>query len=210
MKTQVILADPPWFYRNRHEVRYDGGKGCFGIGVNSRYPKGCMTTQAICDLPVESMAADQAYLFMWSTWTHLPDALEVMKAWGFDYKTVAFVWHKLNKNGDSFYGPGRYVPSNTEPCLFGVRGRPWTPNTGWKPHQVVSAPHPRDSKGKIIHSRKPEEVHQRIERWLHPHSPEGDPWVELFATVDRPGWECFGHSVTGRDIVEDIEDFVLS
>lgn len=207
---RVILADPPWEYRNRHSTRQDGGKSRFGIGVASRYSKGVMSLQDICDLPIKKIADKDCYLFMWATWPNLQEALDVIRAWGFSYKTAAFVWHKVYKNGDSFYGPGRYVPSNTEPVLFATRGSPFTPNTGWKPLQVIEAPHPRDPRGKIIHSRKPVECYERIEKWLSKYSSPDEDWVELFATQEREGWTSFGFDVTGRDIREDLEEYIKS
>lgn len=201
-KYRVILADPPWSYRNRHETRSDGKRSRFGIGVKDRYSLGVMSVEDICSLPVEDVAADNAYLFMWATWPNLLEAMKVIEAWGFRYVSVAFVWAKTNKNGGWFYGPGRYIPSNSEPCLFAVRGRPFTPNTGEKPCQIVAEPHPRDHvTGKIIHSRKPFTVHERIEQWC-------GPGLELFATLETPGWTCLGHELTCTDIREDLEKII--
>ena len=201
MKHQVILADPPWSYSNKRSSRSDGGKRRLGIGVADRYSRGVMSVDELSSLPVGDVAADNAYLFLWSTWPMLPDALSVMGRWGFRYVSLAFVWVKTTKNGHWFYGPGRYVPSNSEPCLLGVRGKPITSNTGWKPSQVVAEPHPRRH-GKIIHSRKPESVQERIENWC-------GPGLELFATQVRSGWTTLGFDVTGHDIREDLHDEIL-
>lgn len=197
MKYKVILADPPWSYNNRHESR--AGKTRFGRGVSTRYSAGVMGVNDLCSLPVADIAEDNAYLFMWATWPCLKEGVQVMESWGFRYVTLAFIWAKENKNGGWFYGPGRYVPSNSEPCLFGVRGRPITSSTGVKPCQILAAPHPRDpATHKIIHSRKPEEAHKRIENWC-------GPGLELFATQQTDGWRCLGYDVTRRDIREDLE-----
>jgi N6-adenosine-specific RNA methylase IME4 len=196
MRHSVILADPPWGYSNRHEVRRDGGRTRFGLGVAARYSRGCMSLEDICALPVQDVAAQDAYLFLWATWPHLSESLQVIEAWGFRYVTCAMVWCKKYTGGAWFRGPGRYVPSNSEPLLLGVRGKPITPATGWKPCQIVDEVHPRAG-GKIIHSRKPACVHERIERWA-------GAGIELFATQSTPGWVCCGYDVTSRDIREDL------
>lgn len=114
----------------------------------------------------------------------------------------ALVEEALNKS--LFRGGGRYSPSNIELLLLGVKGRPWHPNTGWKPRQVIIAPHPRKPlTGKIWHSRKPEIFQDEIDRWLFPHL-DGAQRLELFATRQRPGWTCLGHALTGTDIREDL------
>jgi N6-adenosine-specific RNA methylase IME4 len=197
VKYSVILADPPWAYNDRRGTRSDGSSTRFGVGVAHRYSRGVMSIDDICALDVSSIAAQDAYLFLWATWPTLPDALRVIEAWGFRYVTAGMIWAKRNpKNGRWFRGPGRYVPANTEPLLMGVRGRPITDPTGWKPCQVVEAPHPRLG-GKIIHSRKPASVHHDIARWA-------GAGIELFATQSTSGWRCVGYDVTGRDIREDI------
>ena len=135
----IIYADPPWKYnaRNNPDTR-------FGVGAH-HYE--LMDTGELADLPVYKLAADNCALFLWTTFPRLPDALHVMESWGFDYKTVGFVWVKLNPGremmddwpgpaqiGDfyythdlmdyaSFFGIGYYTKSNPEICLLGVRGR---------------------------------------------------------------------------------------
>lgn len=206
---RVLLVDPPWEFRNRHALRKDGRKTRFGIGAASRYEHGVMSVQDIAALPINEICTEDAYLFMWCTWTHLQEALDVIRSWQFIYKTCGFIWCKTYPRSEaSFMGPGRYVPANSEPCLFATRGRPWHPNTGKKPEQVVRVAHPRypeghPKAGKIIHSRKPSDVHDRIERWLSPHL-AGRSMVELFATEAKPGWICLGGDITKRDIRIDL------
>lgn len=155
----------------------------------------------ICSLPVREVVDQDAYLFLWATWPTMPDALRVIEAWGFRYVTVAMIWCKRNlRAGTWFRGPGRYVPANSEPLLMGVRGKPITPATGWKPCQILDEPHPRRD-GKIIHSRKPASVHESIERWA-------GAGIELFATTPTPGWTCLGYDVTHRDIRDDLREEV--
>lgn len=198
---RVILADPPWSYRNRHDTR---GPSRFGRGVASRYSRGVMTIDDLMALGplVEGIAAPDAYLFLWSTPPTLPDAIRLIEEWGFRYVTIGFYWTKLYPNGAPYFGPGRYTPANVEPVLLGARGRCWHTNTGPKPLQEVRAPHPRRD-GKIVHSRKPADVHERIETWLGPQIGDYD-MVELFATQQREGWRCLGFDVTGNDIRHDL------
>lgn len=216
----VILADLPWPYNDRKETRRDnpGRAPKFGIGVERRYSAGTMTLPALCDMGqhVRPVATPDAYLFLWATAPRLPAAFQVYSAWGFRYATIHSCWVKVYpkrwdelKNADDvdgaiFRGPGRYSPSNVELLLLGVRGRCWHPAEGFKPRQVILAPHPRDPlTGKIRHSRKPECFQDDIDRWLRPHA-EG-PFLELFATRERPGWTCLGHALTGTDIRDDLQ-----
>lgn len=179
----VIYCDPPWAYNNRCHH----SKTKFGGGVHSHYP--VMKTADIAALPVAEMAAENCALLMWATFPRLPEALEVMKAWGFAYKTVAFTWVKTNpKSGTPYFGTGFYSKSNAEIVLLGIKGR-------MKPafndvSQVIIEPHPRGPDGKIIHSRKPDETRRRIIRLF------GDvPRVELFARERVEGFDAIGNQL---------------
>lgn len=121
-------------------------------------------------------------LFMWATFPTIPDALQVMKAWGFTYKTAAFVWVKKYKSGGNFYGMGAYTRANAEVCLLGI-----TPGFKAKElvkshsvHQIIESP-------VQAHSVKPDEARRRIVELL------GDiPRIELFARQRTPGWDAWG------------------
>jgi len=141
-----------------------------------------MHTADICALPVKDIAADNSILFLWATFPKIPDALEVIKAWGFQYKTVGFVWVKQNKKALSlFWGMGMWTRSNAEMCLIAVRGKPQRIDCGV--HQVVISP-------VEAHSKKPDEIRTRILQLV------GDlPKVELFARQAPPGWEVWGNQV---------------
>lgn len=128
--------------------------------------------------------------FMWATFPQIADALRVMEAWGFEYKTCAFVWIKKNrKSNTNFWGMGAYTRANAEICLLGV-----TP--GFKPaaqiknhavHQVIESPVEE-------HSKKPEETRRRIVKLL------GDvPRIELFARQRSPGWDAWGNEIGEQD-----------
>jgi len=207
-KYSVIYGDPAWLYSDKCNA---GERG-----VSFKYKE--MKTEDICSIDVASISADDCGLFMWSTMTHLPDALQVMKAWGFEYKTVAFVWVKtprgkrpvLRLARDYLYGlynktkwvdipyvdliklhwgMGSMSRANPELVLYGKKGKPKRMHKGV--HSVVI------SQLEDIHSRKPGEVRNRICRLM------GDvPKVELFATEKVPGWDAIGNQIDGRDILD--------
>lgn len=169
---QVIYADPPWKYR-----AYSGkAKG----SAENHYPT--MDFDALRELPVGMLAAKDCALFLWVTLPCLPEGLFLMEAWGFSYKTAAFVWVKQNRRADSlFWGLGSWTRSNAELCLLAVRGRPRRMDAGV--HQIILS-HVGE------HSKKPEEVRERIVRLM------GDvPRIELFAREKTEGWDVWGNEV---------------
>lgn len=181
VKYNTILADPPWYYRDKASA----GKR----GVGFKYP--LITDDKLKTLPVSDIAADDCCLFMWVTMPKLPEAFEVIKAWGFEYKTCAFTWVKLNKKSNSwFWGMGNWTRSNTELCLLATRGHPNRASAGV--HSVISS----RIEG---HSKKPDEVRERIVKLC------GNlPRIELFARERVPGWDAVGFDIDGKDIFESI------
>jgi N6-adenosine-specific RNA methylase IME4 len=138
------------------------------------------------DLPIADIAADDCALFLWATDPLLPQALDLMQKWGFTYKTIAFVWAKLNKNApdtlwteaDFFTGMGYWSRANSELCLLATKGKPQRQSASVR--RLVVAP-------RREHSRKPDEVADRIVQLL------GDvSRIELFARTRRPGWDVWG------------------
>ena len=110
---EIIYADPPWRY---------SAKKVQGAAEN-HYPT--MSIDELCALPVAELAAKDSALFMWATFPQLPEALRLIRAWGFTYKSVAFVWLKKNKKADSwFYGLGFWTRANAEVCLLATKGHP--------------------------------------------------------------------------------------
>lgn len=214
----MILLDPPWKYADQKKERKDGTGPTRGIGACHHYPQ--MTTLELCDLNVQSVAAENCHLYLWATMPLLSDALLVMSAWGFHYTTVAHCWVKMNSkrfndaifdvqqptlcdNGrtvesflDSltFFGPGYYTGSNIELVLLGRRGVPFRHSKGHKASQVVYAPLGE-------HSAKPESVQDRIE-WMYL---DVTPRLEMFGRRDRAGWTVVGNEVPGC-LGEDIRD----
>ena len=169
-KYAVLYADPPWRYRNKPN----------GRSPESHYPT--MKTEDICALPVQALAAEDCALFLWVTMPMIFEAQKVLAAWGFRYKTVAFVWVKQNRKGTGiFWGMGYWTRSNAELCLLATKGQPQ--RRAKNIHQVIISPVEK-------HSKKPEEARRRIEALL------GDvPRLELFARRPSPGWDVWGNEV---------------
>jgi N6-adenosine-specific RNA methylase IME4 len=174
-KFQILLADPAWRYEQK---RLSGA-------AEKHYST--MHIDDICALPVANLAAADSVLFLWSTFALLPEALRVIKAWQFQFKTVAFVWLKKNKVADSFfYGLGFWTRGNVEVCLLATRGRPKRQNAGIS--QLIISP-------VEAHSKKPDIVRDKIVELM------GDiPRIELFARERTPGWEALGYEIDGQDI----------
>ena len=172
-KYSIIYADPPWAYRVYSK------KGQAGP-AESHYPT--MRIEAIKALPVGELAAKDCALFLWSTCPCLCEALEVLTAWGFSYKTVAFVWVKQNRrNDDLFTGMGYWTRANAEICILDTKGHPKRVDAGVR--QVILS-HIEE------HSKKPDEARERIVRLM------GDlPRVELFARQSPEGWDVWGNEV---------------
>lgn len=172
-KYSIIYADPPWKYK------VYSPKG-LGRSAESHYPT--MDTEAICSLPVQELAEKDCALFLWVTLPCLLDGLSVLKAWGFTYKTIAFVWVKQNRKSDSlFWGMGHWTRSNCEFCILATKGHP--KRVSARVHQVIMS-HIEE------HSKKPQEARDRIVLLM------GDvSRIELFARQKTDGWDVWGNEV---------------
>lgn len=172
-KYQIIYADPPWSYRDKRDSHH---RICGG--ASSHYAT--MDIQIIKKLNVP--ADTNCMLFLWATFPNLQEALDVIKAWGFVYKTLGFSWIKTNKrNGKPFFGIGYYTKSNCEICLIGVKGKPIKVSN--RVSSVIIAP-------KGNHSEKPNIVRDKIVEFC------GDiSRIELFARQQTPGWDVWGNEV---------------
>ena len=142
-----------------------------------------MSIESISALPVSSLTDNDAILFLWVTLPLLPEALNVIRAWGFIYKTAAFVWIKQNKKSASlFWGLGHWTRANAEICLLATKGQP--KRFSAKVHQVIISPVEE-------HSKKPDVIREKIVELA------GNlPRVELFARQATPGWDVWGNEVT--------------
>lgn len=173
-KYSIVYADPPWSFR----VWSDKGKG---RSADRHYPT--MQKGDIQKLPIPSICDKDSVLLLWVTAPCLIEGIELVRAWGFTYKTVAFTWVKQNKKSDGiFKGMGYYTRANAEYCLLATKGEVLER----KSHSVSSV---------IIshlerHSKKPDEVRERIVELF------GDmPRIELFARQHAVGWDCWGNEV---------------
>lgn len=184
-KYKIVYADPPWQYTSRE---YRSGEF---ISLSERYDvhgKSWMKS-----LPVSKIVDDDAALFMWSTDSHLKEAIETIESWGFKYITVAFVWNKLTVNGKDAITLGAWTIKNSELCLLGTRGKMMQYKQDNTVRQRVDALRTK-------HSEKPQEVRDRIVQLF------GDlPRIELFARKVVDGWDCLGNAIDGRDIAEVLE-----
>jgi N6-adenosine-specific RNA methylase IME4 len=207
---KVIYADPPWTFATYS----DRGKG---RSAEAHYD--CMSVKEIAALPVSGWVAEDAVLLLWTTDPLLEKALQIVRAWGFVYKTVGFYWAKLNKSSgyschrsrrpepedkspgyhchkspsrepedkvqdkplfddNSFFtGLGFWTRANPEMCLLATRGKPKRKSAGVKKLVIAS---------RREHSRKPDEVYDRIEALCD------GPYLEMFARHSRPGWDNWG------------------
>ena len=185
MKYGAILADPPWRFETW------GTQENATTDVERHYAT--MTIEEICALPVSEWAAKDCALFMWTTWPVLERSFEVIQAWGFTYRTLGFAWVKgealplFPDDARATWGTGYWSRSNTEPCLLAARGSPKRKDGGV--HQVIF-----DKRRE--HSRKPDEIYERIERLVD------GPYLEMFARQRRPGWDQFGNEADKFEAAE--------
>ncbi|OJH46144.1 MT-A70 family methyltransferase [Paracoccus sp. SM22M-07] len=164
----LIMADPPW----RYEMRSEKGEAKSPM---AHYE--CLSIEDIARLPISALAAPNCLLWLWSLNTMLPQALQVIEAWGFEYKTAGH-WVKTTVNGKLNFGTGYILRGAGEPFLIGTRG---APRTAKNVRSVVM--------GRIReHSRKPEEAFAEAER-LMPDARR----IEIFSRQKRAGWSNWGH-----------------
>lgn len=174
-KFHTLLADPPWQFQNRT------GKMAPEHKRLNRYST--LQLEDIKKIPVQEALDDPAHLYLWVPNALIHEGLEVMKAWGFSYKTN-LVWYKIRKDGGpDGRGVGFYFRNVTELVLFGVRGKSArTLDPGRTQVNIISS-------RKREHSRKPDELYDVIEQC----SP--GPYLELFARGKRPNWHQWGNQV---------------
>lgn len=164
-KFSVIYADPPWRYEHVETENR---------AIENQYPT--MTLTEICEMPLSNLSADDCVLFLWSTSPKLAEAMQVLNAWKFNYRTCA-VWDKEK------IGMGYYFRQQHELLLIATRGEPGTPETSQRIGSVIRAP-----RGK--HSEKPEKFYQIIEA-MYPNAKR----LELFARDQREGWTSWGNEI---------------
>lgn len=176
-KYGAILCDPPWHFQSWSPEHQD-----------RKAPYITMSREAIKALPVPSICADDCVLFLWICWPHLVEAMELITAWGFVYKTCAFSWIKADASQiemfrddiDTQIGLGYWTRSNSEVCLLATRG---------SPHRLSASVPQAIVEPRREHSRKPDCVYERIEQLI------SGPYLELFARKRRASWEAWGNQV---------------
>lgn len=185
----MIAADPPWHFKSYkrpaadHQYRRDAEK---------HYPS--MKLADIKALPIGEVAAPSCHLFLWTTGPHLPEALDVIRAWGFEYSGIGFTWVKLRRSidtrqlrlvvsaeSDLHVGLGFTTRKNAEFCLLARRGN--ARRISKSVREIILQP-VRE------HSRKPDEFFRRAEQYA------AGPHLELFARQQRPGWDAWGDETT--------------
>ena len=183
-KYDIIYADPPWDYGGKMQFdkscikseNKDWNKDIFISAANFKYPT--VKTEELKRIPIPDICSDNCLLFLWSTNPHLAQAIELGKAWGFEYKTVAFVWDKMSHN------PGQYTLSNCELCLLFKKGKIPKPRGARNIQQLVHSP-------RREHSRKPDEIRDNIVKMFPTQSR-----IELFARQKFEGWDSWGLEVS--------------
>lgn len=179
-KFSTVLADPPWQFKNRT------GKVAPEHKRLNRYST--MTLKDIKELPVSKVLEETAHLYLWVPNALLLEGIEVLKSWGFTYKTN-LVWHKVRKDGGpDGRGVGFYFRNTTELILFGVKGKDArTLSPGRSQVNIIRSM-------KREHSRKPDETYNLIE------SCSPGPFLELFARGSRKNWVTWGNQADDYDI----------
>lgn len=179
-KYSIIYADPPWDYNGKLQFdkssksaeKIDISRNIFISSASFKYPT--LKIEELKKLSLNDIANDDCLLFMWTSNPHLAKAIELGEAWGFDYRTVAFVWDKMNHN------PGKYTLSNCELCLVFKKGKIPSPRGARNVQQLVKSP-------RREHSQKPDEIRNAIIKMF----PTQDK-IELFARQKFEGWDVWG------------------
>ena len=197
----AILADPPWRFRtwDKAEAIPNTRGRHHGTFVSAAVHYRTMAIEELCALPVSELAADDCALFLWITWPNLIDALDLIELWGFKFKTCAFAWMKAQATQLEMFqddipdqmGMGYWTRANSEVCLLACRGKPKRLNADVR--QAIIEP-------RREHSRKPDCVHERIERLV------AGPYVELFARARRAGWHAWGNEVDKYHARDDLTE----
>ena len=187
-KYNIIYADPAWSYSKGVYQEWRPHHNGADRMINDFYPT--MSIEEMKALPIDNIADKDCALFMWFTYSHLPQAIELCRAWGFKYKTIAFVWLKLSNKGNVLSNIGAWTMGNTEAVLIATRGNMLKHKKRNDIKQIVMPNTQLRMKGADRHSRKPKEVRERIELLF------GDiPKLELFARQNFEGWDAWGNEV---------------
>ena len=187
-KYDIIYADPPWDYGGKMQfdrsslkkINKNYNKDIFISSASFKYPT--LKLKELTKLDVKSISSPDCILFMWTTGPQFENSIILGKSWGFDYRTVAFVWDKMVHN------PGQYTLSQTEFCLIFKKGKIPKPRGARNIKQLVTS-----KRGK--HSEKPNEVIERITK-MFPNQKK----IELFARQNHEHWDNWGLEIPNNKI----------
>ena len=178
-KYNIIYADPPWHYGSKSAVNNTTGSAIKPL--SDHYST--MSLQELKNMSIKNMTKDDAACFMWVTDSHIDEALEVLRSWGFAYKTIAFNWIKTTSKGNYCKNVAPWTMKSSEICLLGIKGRMTKYKQANNIESLVIAQ-------RTQHSQKPNEVRKRIEDLF------GDlPRIELFAREKTDGWDVWGDEI---------------
>jgi N6-adenosine-specific RNA methylase IME4 len=186
-KYDIIYADPPWDYNGKLQFdkssasvdKIDISKKIFISSASFKYPT--LKLKELKKLQLKDIAKEDCLLFMWTSNPHLAQAIELGEAWGFEYRTIAFIWDKMNHN------PGQYTLSNCEICLVFKRGKIPQPRGARNVQQLVRSP-------RREHSQKPDEIREAINKMFPTQTK-----IELFARNRFDGWDIWGLDAFDKD-----------
>jgi len=177
-KYQIIYADPPWNFSSKELQKYSGERF---RPLEEVYQT--EKTNNMKQWNVKKIADKDCAIFMWTTDAHIEEAIQLMRAWGFKYVTVAFIWAKTTKTGKQVYNLGTWTMKNCELCLFGTKGAMLKYKKSNSVRQLFYAE-------RTIHSKKPDCVYGFIQEIFG-----NIPRIELFARQEVEGWDCWGNEV---------------
>ena len=181
-KYDIIVADPPWKYPKKNKML------AFGNKIEPPYP--CVSTASLCAMgdDIKKLCKEDCVLYMWTTSTHMPDALQVMKDWGFKYVNVAFVWDKVTTN------MGGYTMPQYEFVLYGKKGK------AGKVLDMWTGVRQKIEEKKTKHSAKPLAFWERIGELSHFDTRTDITILELFARQEsfHPRHDVWGNEVNSR------------
>jgi N6-adenosine-specific RNA methylase IME4 len=179
-KYEILYGDPAWDYSylgKNFDRQFTKSKYKFDAVMSAKEQYPTMTNKEIMELPVQTITEKNSLLFLWVVSPHLKIGIQVMEKWGFEYKTIAFVWYKEAVN------PGFYTMSECEVCLVGKKGSIPKPRGARNIKQFLS-------EKRTVHSKKPDEIRNRIMR-MFPYQSK----IELFARHKYPGWDAWGDEI---------------
>ncbi len=177
-KYNILYADPPWKFSSRTK------SGNVQHKLEEYYPT--MTEKELLDMKtfINKITTSTSVLFMWTTDATLAFAIKLMQEWGYEYKTIAFIWNKKSKSGKQLWNMGMWTMKGSEICLLGTKGHAHKFLKSRKVKQLVEAPRGR-------HSEKPQEVRNRIVEMFG----ENAKYLELFAREKVYPFDVWGNEV---------------